>query len=375
MAGIYVHIPFCSQACYYCDFHFSTSFKIKKRVLLSIKKELQIQKNFLKNIPVETIYFGGGSPSILESSEISTIINSIFKTFSLAKDPEITIEANPEDIKADKIMDWHRMGVNRVSLGIQALSDNHLKYMNRAHDKAQAFQSIELLSKSKIDNINVDLIYGFPGLTNLNWRKNIHSIIMYNVSHVSCYCLTVEAKTPLQHFINTNKYKPLNSSQGRDQFIIAREVLLKNNFLHYEISNFSKQGCQSKHNQNYWDRTPYLGVGPSAHSFNRITRQWNIRNNSIYCQKIESDQICYETEKLNRKDIINEQILTSIRTSCGLDPTALFCHMKILEIKDFKKEINKLEKQKLINTIEGVVRLTEKGMLFSDGISKRLFIL
>jgi len=375
MAGIYVHIPFCSQACYYCDFHFSTSLKTKNRVINAIKKELVFQKNYLQSESINTIYFGGGTPSLIGVQLLESVITTIATNFRLAKNLEFTIEANPEDLEKSKIASWHNIGFNRVSLGVQSFRDQDMQYLNRCHNKKQAIHAIELLQKSKIKKLNIDLIYGYPGLDNTSWTKNLHYAIAMNIPHISCYCLTVEQQTPLYYFIKKGKYQKLNSDTGKAQFLIARDILIQNNYSHYEISNFAKEGYNSLHNQNYWNKTKYLGVGPSAHSFDGKTRQWNIKNNIKYCQHIENNTCFYKKEELTKQNLINEYILTSLRTSLGIDVNYVKSEMNTLEYKSFYIEINKLKRQKFVMMEDDKIFLTESGMLLADSISENLFLI
>jgi len=375
MAGIYIHIPFCSQACHYCDFHFSTSLKNKQRIINAINKELIMQKHYLKSQLIQTIYFGGGTPSIIDSRSLALIIETIQNNYKLTQNAEITIEANPEDVGQEKVLSWSKAGFNRVSLGVQSFRNQDLKYMNRIHNSEQAIQAISLLQSSEINNFNVDLIYGYPELDNIAWKKNLDKVIAFDIPHISCYCITIEPKTPLYYFIKKGKYAKLNSEQGNSQFLIAREKLMSSGYEHYEISNFSKPGRASLHNNNYWNKTHYLGVGPSAHSFNGISRQWNINNNSLYCEKIEHNDCYYEIETLTTRDKINEYIMTQIRTSIGMDEKYFKQNMDDISFNNFKIELSKLEAQKLLKINGSSIMLTESGMLISDSISENLFLI
>ena len=375
MAGIYIHIPFCSQACYYCDFHFSTSFKTVGRVLDCIKKEIVKQKNYLINQKVDTIYFGGGTPSLMDVSLIKQILTVIRKNFRFSNSIELTIEANPEDITFHKINEWFSAGINRVSVGVQSFRDSDLSSMNRAHNSRQAMECLELLMNSKIKNINVDLIYGLSKLEDLDWEKNLQKLIDFNVHHISCYCLTIEPKTPLFYLIKKGQYKQPDSIRGRSQFLVAREKLKQAGYEHYEISNFSKPGFSSRHNSNYWNKTFYLGIGPSAHSYNGSSRQWNIKNNNKYCDAIEKNQVHYKLETLTKKDMINEKILTSLRTSSGLLLKDCLDMMDSLQMDLFMIEVKNLEKKSLIKKEKNRIFLTESGMLMADSISAQLFLI
>ena len=373
MAGIYVHVPFCSQACHYCDFHFSTSRNTEHEVINAIKQEILIQKNYLEGELISTIYFGGGTPSLLNTSAIADILNIIKKCFNISKDLECTLEANPDNVKKNKIEEWVDAGINRISLGVQSFRDEDLQYMNRSHNAEDSRRAIKLLKSSSVKNINVDLIYGFPSLTKLAWINNLKNLLRFDVHHISCYCLTVEPNTPLFYFIKNKKEKALSPKDGRDHFLIARKILQDSGYDHYEISNFCKPKYQSIHNQNYWNRTKYLGVGPSAHSFNGVSRRWSVRNNRLYCNGVQDGSI-YKEEILTRHNIINEYILTSIRTSSGLNVKNLKNTLKKSELNKFNLEINKLEKSNLIIFKDEMLYLSEDGMMLSDNIATNLFV-
>ena len=375
MAGIYIHIPFCAQACYYCDFHFSTSLKLKKRVISAMRKEIIQQKKYLDNSVVQTIYFGGGTPSLIESGEIESIYNTIKQNFILSNSIELTIEANPEDITESLISGWNQIGINRVSLGVQAFRDKDLRYMNRIHTSRQSFYALDLLKKSKIKNLNIDLIYGFPNLSDYEWDESLERILKFGPQHVSCYSLTVEKKTPLSHFIKKGIYSQLNSDQANRQFLIARKKLTNAGYRHYEISNFAKDGYFSRHNKNYWNKTHYLGIGPSAHSFNGVTRQWNIKNNLKYCNSIENNIQHYKLEKLSRKNMINEYILTTLRTSSGIKETLISTKMTVSEFQKFNSQMTKFIELGLIQKNNNSLFCTESGMLIVDSISSDLFLI
>ncbi len=375
MAGIYVHIPFCLQSCHYCDFHFSTSLKTKKGVVNAINQELVIQKNYLQEDVIQTIYFGGGTPSLIDLDSICSILKTIRSNFKLSQSFECTIEANPDDINRQTVNDWHSLGFNRVSLGVQSFRNTDLNYMNRSHTNDQSLKAIRYLRESSISNFSIDLIYGYPILDNTSWENNLQTAIKLDVPHISSYCMTVEKQTPLYFYIKNKKYQALNSKTGQEQFLIARHLLIKNGYQHYEISNFSKNGYESKHNQNYWNKTNYLGVGPSAHSFNGHSRQWNIKNNVSYCKKVESGDTFYTRELLTRKNTLNEYILTRIRTSKGISKKYVYALMNSSERDCFDGEILRLAIQKLVKFDDEKILLTETGMLFADSISENLFLI
>ena len=313
MAGIYIHIPFCKQACHYCDFHFSTSLKHKTHLVKSINKELFLRKSELKSEFIETIYFGGGTPSLLSPDEIRSILKTIFNDFEVVLNPEITFEVNPDDIDENYLKVIKKLGVNRLSIGIQSFFSNDLNLMNRSHDALQAEQVLELVSKY-FKNFSVDLIYGTPGLTNEMWIKNIDTVLKYNTPHISSYALTIEKDTALSHFINKGIVKPVSDEQSQEQFQILVNKLIDVGFIHYELSNFGKPNKFSKNNSSYWNGGLYLGIGPSAHSYNGKTRSWNIANNLKYISSISKGILPSDVEVLTKIDRYNERIMTGLRT-------------------------------------------------------------
>ncbi len=375
MASIYIHIPFCKKACFYCDFHFSTSLKNKAIVTSAIAKELVQRKSYLNNKPVSTVYFGGGTPSILSQNELTTIIDTIKNNFRLINNIEMTLEANPEDISQEKLHEWESVGINRISLGVQSFHDKDLAYMNRAHNSHCAEQALELITQSNIQNINVDLIYGFPILSDEKWKTNLKKLIKLSIPHISCYCITVEKNTALYHLIRTKKYEKMSNTKGINQFIIAHSLLESNGYEHYEISNFSRNKFISKHNTNYWNRTHYLGIGPSAHSFNGFSRQWNINNNNLYSKYIMENTPHFSMELLSEKDIVNEYILTKIRGNTGINLDYLEMKMSRSDFIKLNKEISKLIKINLMCQIDNNFKLTLSGMLMADKITSDLFII
>jgi len=275
LAGIYIHIPFCRKRCSYCDFHFSTTFSnYRGELVAAIIREIELRKSEI-NEPIETIYFGGGTPSILTEDELSSILGQIHRSFQFSKEVEVTLEVNPEDVTEETTSFWKKMGVNRISIGLQSFKESDLKWMNRAHDLDQGYKAVELLKKQGFENISVDLIYGLPGLTLLEWENHLKHVISLHIQHISAYCLTVEKRTALNHFVKTGKLKIPNEDIQSEQFNLMLRILKQNGFLQYEISNFAKPEFESKHNSSYWQNKPYLGVGPSAHSFDGKTRRWN----------------------------------------------------------------------------------------------------
>ncbi|MBH75888.1 MAG: coproporphyrinogen III oxidase [Flavobacteriales bacterium] len=374
MAGIYIHIPFCVQACNYCDFHFSTSLKTKNKVISSIIHELVLRKNYLKNDIVETIYFGGGTPSILNPTELAKIIECIFKHYNIFTNPEVTIESNPNDLNKKKIKNLINLGFNRLSLGGQSFNDSQLKTLNRNHSSFDIENSIKIAQELGINNINLDLIYGLPKMSVRDWEEDLNKAISLNVTHLSCYCLTIEKGTVFFNRLKKGTLKVVSDKKKTDQFMLMRNILINANYIHYEISNFCKQNYRSKHNSSYWNSQNYLGVGPSAHSFNGKTRQWNINNNSKYINSIKNNDVFYEEELLTRKNIINEFILTSLRQIEGLSNKKLKEITSHKEYLNIKFQINDLVNRSLISKKNNYYALTEQGMILCDKITSDLFL-
>lgn len=374
MAGIYLHIPFCKKACHYCDFHFSTSPKYKDQMLQALGQEIELRKNYLAGESIETIYFGGGTPSLLSADELQILIGAITDLYEVSPTAEITLEANPDDLNPQKVREFRQTLINRFSIGIQSFFEEDLKWMNRAHTAREAHSSIKRVQDAGFENITADLIYGFPLLSNPKWEHNIQQLIELHIPHISSYSMTVEPATALSSFIKKGEQKPMDEGQSTAQFLILMEQLIEAGFEHYEISNFAKPGLYSKHNSNYWEGVSYLGIGPSAHSFNGESRQWNISNNSNYIDQIGLKKIPAEMEVLSTENRINEYIMTSLRTSKGMSL------QKITERfgSDYSNEVrNGLEPfadKNWINLNDQIVTLTTDGKLFADHIASELFI-
>ncbi len=373
MAGIYLHIPFCKKACYYCDFHFSTSPQYKDQMLKALRSEIILRKNYLGEEEIETIYFGGGTPSLLSADELQLLISEITKQFNVSSNAEITLEANPDDLNPQKVRELHQTPLNRFSIGVQSFYEEDLKWMNRAHTAAEAQSSIKRVQDAGFENISVDLIYGFPLLSNEKWESNIQRLVDYQVPHISSYSITVEPKTALSAFITKGKQAAMDEGQSAGQFLILIDQLLESGFEHYEISNFAKPGMYSRHNSNYWEGVNYMGIGPSAHSFNGESRQWNISNNALYIREIELKKIPAETEILSIENRINEYIMTSLRTSRGMDLRSISEKFG----SDYSNEIyNGLEPfldKEWISINGQLVILSREGKLFADHIASELF--
>ncbi|NNF34150.1 MAG: radical SAM family heme chaperone HemW [Saprospiraceae bacterium] len=367
MSGIYIHIPFCKQACHYCNFHFSTSLKYRKRMMEAIVKEVEIN-DFEVSKDCSSIYLGGGTPSILTADELSLIFEGLRNRYQWNEDIEITLEANPDDIFPERLEAWKTAGINRLSIGIQSFYEEDLQWMNRAHDSGQALKAIDLARDHGFDNLTIDLIYGSPTTSDEMWRSNIQRALDYNIKHISSYCLTVEEGTALEHFIRKGKSAPLDQEKAISQFDVLMDTLEEEGFEHYEISNFAKPGFHAVHNTSYWKGVPYIGYGPSAHSYNGKRRQWNIANNMKYIKAIESGQLPAEGEELSAIDRYNEHVLVRLRTIWGINPEEL----------DEKYRIHFLEKtRELIDSgmlilKDGRFTLTRQGKHMADFVSMEL---
>ena len=371
-AGIYIHIPFCKQACYYCDFHFSTSLKKKDELIQCLVKELELRKNELQNKTIETIYFGGGTPSLLTNEELQLLISEVYKHFDVVEHPEITLEANPDDLTSEKIKALSNSKVNRLSIGIQSFFERDLKLMNRAHNATEAKNCL-LEATQHFTNISVDLIYGIPGLSNEAWVENIDMALSYGVPHISCYALTVEPKTALASFIKKGIIENVDDDLAQAQFNILVEKLEAKGFINYELSNFGKPEYFSKNNSAYWQGKPYLGIGPSAHSFNGDQRSWNVSNNTKYIKSIQHNILPLEKEVLSKTDKFNEYIMTGLRTIWGvnLDKVEQDFGMRY---KTYLLEQSKIFiNQHLLYIDNNKLLTTKKGKFLSDGIASSLF--
>jgi oxygen-independent coproporphyrinogen-3 oxidase len=373
MAGLYIHIPFCKQACYYCNFHFSTSLAYKNDFIRALLKEILLQKDYLKGESINTIYFGGGTPSLLEIDELNQVLQALRMNFIVVEDAEITLEANPDDINPSMLNSWLNSGINRLSIGVQSFFDEDLQWMNRAHNAGQALHCLENAKQAGFSNISIDLIYGSPTTSDSSWEKNVEKAIALGIPHLSCYALTVEPKTPLNKMILQHKKKNIDFEDQARQFLLLTEWLSAANYEHYEISNFARKGWRSKHNSSYWLGEKYLGLGPSAHSFNGASRQWNQSNNQIYIQSLSKSEIPFEVELLTSVQRLNEFIMTSLRTADGISLDIISSQFGQIVVE----RIITNAKQYLKNgnmAMDGTsIRLTRDGMLLADGIAADLF--
>ncbi|MCB0424917.1 MAG: radical SAM family heme chaperone HemW [Mangrovimonas sp.] len=390
MSGIYIHIPFCKQACYYCDFHFSTSLKKKEELVEALATELRLRKNELKNQTVETIYFGGGTPSLLRIEELRFLMGEVYKNYTVTENPEITLEANPDDLVSVQTQsktlfeDYKTMGINRLSIGVQSFFEDDLKSMNRAHNAQEARQCLEEATKH-FNNITIDLIYGIPNMSLEKWNQNLQIAFGFGVNHISAYALTVEPKTALDSFIKKGSYPPLDEQLALSHFEHLMMETKRQGFVQYEISNFGKPDYFSKHNTSYWQGKSYVGIGPSAHSFNGKERSWNLANNTKYIQSIQAGNLPLTSEKLTLNDRYNEYIMTGLRTiwgvSLGLIETDFGKDYKnhlLTEAKDFIQKgllaitLSDLDEKK---KVEEKLIITEKGKFLADGIAAELFMI
>ncbi len=373
MAGIYLHIPFCKQACHYCDFHFSTSMKMKDDFILSLKKEIILQKNYLIGEKINTIYFGGGTPSLLSREELSELISDLHIHYDIDEHAEITLEANPDDLSIYKLKELKAASVNRLSIGIQSFFEEDLRFMNRAHHAKEAIQCITNAQEVGFDNITIDLIYGTPTLSDNHWINNLETAYSLGIPHLSCYCLTVEPKTALANFILQKKVPDVDEQKSSHQFEIMLEAMNKNGFEQYEISNFCKGENYSKHNTAYWQGEKYLGLGPSAHSFNGSTRQWNVSNNAEYIKSITENTIPFELETLTMEQKFNEYLLTSLRTKWGTDINKIEQEFGKEVFELLMKQASVFVERELIILDKNHLYLSTKGKLVADAITSDLF--
>jgi oxygen-independent coproporphyrinogen-3 oxidase len=375
MAGIYIHIPFCRQKCYYCDFYKTVNTSQSKRFLSVLKDEAKVRKNYILNEPVETIYFGGGTPSVLTAPELADLLRFFKNEFKVNSDAEITFEANPDDLSVDYLKGIKDAGVNRLSIGIQSFQNKHLEKMNRRHNSVQAIQAIEDAEKIGFANLSVDLIYGLPGLTESEWIESLNTVFRLPVQHLSAYHLTYHEGTPFYTWLKKGTLKELKEMESVRQFNILLDLASKNNYEQYEISNFAKNEMYSKHNTSYWMGKKYLGLGPSAHSFNGVSRRWNVSNVESYLKAFEKDTDYFEQEILSQKDKFNEHVLTRIRTKWGV--SLEFINQSFgAEMKNYLlKQIEKYRQQETIILENGIVTLSKEGLFISDEIMVDLMII
>ena len=373
MSGIYIHIPFCRKACHYCNFHFSTQIEQIDEFVASLLKEITLQQHYLRS-PIETIYLGGGTPSLLDQTHIDKILNSLHKHYDLADLKEFTLEANPDDISIAKTMAWKSNGINRLSIGIQSFQKDALSWMNRAHSTAQSIQAIEHAKAAGIHNLSTDLIYGTPHLSDQDLLKDLELLKNFNIPHISCYALTVEEKTALHSLIQKKKIENIDTEKQARHFELIVETLNNEGYEHYEISNFSKPGQRSLHNSNYWKGIPYLGLGPSAHSYNGTSRQWNIANNQLYIKFIEQGNVPFDIENIDEASAYNEYMMISLRLLDGVEMEQIEKRFGSVYMQHTKDVLGKfLLTGKIENTAKGFT-ITKNARFLADGIASDFFI-
>ena len=372
--GIYIHIPFCKQACHYCDFHFSTNLERKTAMVDSLRKELEIRKQELSGELVRTIYFGGGTPSVLTIEEIDQILATVYSNYKVSKNPEITLEANPDDLSKEKLEQLASSPINRLSIGIQSFFDGDLTFMNRAHNALEAEQCIAW-AKRYFGNISIDLIYGLPDMTGKRWLQNLEKALSFNIPHISSYALTVEPRTALANFIKKGVVKPLDDALAEEHFRLMANKLGQAGYSQYEISNFGKPGYFSQNNTAYWLGKKYMGIGPSAHSFNGTQRSWNIGNNAKYLTAIKKCELPKEVEILSKTDRYNEYVMTGLRTIWGVSLTRVLSEFGQEYHAYLMEQATRHLLQNLLQIENNVLTVTKKGKFLSDGIASDLFML
>ena len=380
MSGIYIHIPFCKQACHYCDFHFSTSLKKKDEMVQALAKEIELRSKSITHYPspitetIETIYFGGGTPSILSIADLKFLIDEVYRNYKVVSTPEITVEANPDDLNYETISQLANSPVNRLSIGIQSFFEDDLKLMNRAHNMEEAKKCLEIATQY-FDNISIDLIYGIPNMSNEKWLQNIETALSFNVSHISSYALTVEPKTALYSFIQKGIIPQPDDEVAAAHFQILVDKLSENDFIHYELSNFGKENYFSKNNSSYWLGKKYIGIGPSAHSYDGKNRGWNVSNNALYIKSIQENKLPIEIETLTKTDRYNEYIMTGLRTIWGVSLDRIEEEFGKTYLDYLNQQAAKFIEDHLLFVDENILRTTKNGKFLCDGIASDLFLL
>ena len=374
MSGIYIHIPYCKQACHYCDFHFSTSMNTKNEMIDCIVKEMDIRESeFSKKI--DSIYIGGGTPSLMTNLELETIFNGLEKKMSIGDIKEITIEINPEDLIREKLEFYKKIGINRLSIGIQSMNNNILKWMNRSHDKNQIINGLYTVKEVGFENISLDFIYGTPKNLTRDIKDELLEILKFNPTHLSCYHLTIEDGTYFGHLEKKRKIKRIEDDVSQKEFQWISEKLKSKNYQHYEISNFALQGKQSFHNSNYWNQSSYIGLGPGAHSFRNSTRRWNISNNRLYIKNIKAGLPYFDQEILSPYDLVNEKIMLGLRTLNGLDKNYIFSIVPQSIKDEIESKLNTFLKDEILICTNNIISMNPEKWLLSEYVSRELFIL
>lgn len=373
MSGIYLHIPFCKKACHYCNFHFSTSMRHADKMIVAIHAELQLRKKEAQR-PVETIYFGGGTPSVLSKEHIVGMLDQVHQHYDVIQSPEITLEANPDDLTLEYMQALQEAGINRLSIGIQSFHDSELKLMNRAHNASQALSSVTL-AKKEFDNVSIDLLFGNPNTTLDDWKRNLDHALQLEVPHISSYALTLEPKTALERFVDKGVVSLLDENVVEAQFHHLVDTLTQAGYDHYELSSFGKPGYHSQNNTGYWQGKTYLGIGPSAHGFDGNQRYWNVSNNASYMQQITKGELPQTIEKLSVVDIFNESIMIGLRASWGVSLQAMENKLGLRYRQHLEDQAKRFMDEGLLHIENNALKTTRKGAFLADGISVELFLI
>lgn len=374
LAGIYLHIPFCKQACYYCDFHFSTNLSRKSDMVEALCKELLLQQSYLGQETISSIYFGGGTPSLLSEPELKKLLATIDKHYHVAPNSEITLEANPDDLDEKALRQMYESGINRLSIGIQTFDEQQLRFLNRAHNARQAKNCVALAQGVGFDNISIDLIYGIPSPDHTIWKQDLSIALTLAPQHISSYCLTIESSTVFGKWTSKGKMAPIEEEYAAAQFEILVETLSGAGYEQYEISNFCLPEFYSRHNSNYWKQEKYLGIGPGAHSYNHFSRQYNIANNALYLKALSKGEVPFTIDNLDQKAKANEYMMTSLRTKWGCDLNHLKAQYGLDLYHTQKQYLQKMIDENLVTLSENVIRLTNNGKLLADQITEDLFV-
>ncbi|MFN3529772.1 MAG: radical SAM family heme chaperone HemW [Bacteroidia bacterium] len=375
MSGLYLHIPFCKQACHYCDFHFSTSMKQREAVLNAMLLELEMRANYLPDNSLQSIYFGGGTPSVLSELELTRLFDAIEKLFILLPDAEITLEANPDDLSLYQLNMLAESPINRLSIGVQSFRDDDLLLMNRAHSAEEARKCLNLIRDVWHKDLTADLIYGMPAMSDADWVANLDELLAYDLPHFSAYALTVEHRTALHKFVQQGKVLPASDEQQMRHFDLLLDIAASKGYEHYEISNFARPGKRAVHNSSYWLGSAYLGIGPSAHSFDgKAGRQWNISNNALYVKALEQGKIAAEFELLTKADQFNEYLLTRLRTSEGISLHQVVSRFGSKYLQAIEKQLADISAG-WYELSANSLRLSKSGKHYADRIASELFIL
>lgn len=374
MAGIYVHIPFCKQACHYCDFHFSTNTRLKASMLQAIAQELLLRRDYLGDVPVRSVYLGGGTPSLLEPFLLETLLKLINQHFSLQEAVEVTLEANPDDITLARLRAWKAMGINRLSIGVQSFQDHVLRYLNRVHDGPGAVASVKLAQQAGFDNLSIDLMYAIPGASQIMWEADLAMALQLQPTHLAAYCLTIEKNTVFGRWRERGRLKVVGEEVAAQQFEVLVAMMAMHQYEHYEVSNFSLPGCYAQHNTNYWKQGYYLGLGPGAHSYDGGTRQYNVAHNQRYIDSLQQGVVPCTVEVLTPKDHVNEYVMTRLRTQWGCDMAWLKARYGYDLVQSKSIYLERLVDHGLAVMNGQKLLLTRRGKLLADQIATDLFV-